>query len=461
LARWLQFAQLVSAILIFTTGALQIAFAQLVERTRDRALATLGIAGVLYGVRLLGTLPHVRELIPLPPTFWLYLDADITYAINVPLVYYIELTFGPLQRDSIRWMRWIAIAYAAIAIATDAVMRMPGVAKGPNGYLVVTAIAVLLWNSFGSRGPVSREFRIVRIGLVAFGAFVLFENAVNGRLLGGRWNVEFAGVLALLACLGYVAISRALDNTRRLQELKHELETARQIQASILPKEMPAVVGLSVAARYLPMTDVAGDFYDFLDLGDGRLGVLVADVSGHGVPAALIASMVKVALIAQSPFGHDPARVLWGMNQIFCGRLERQFVTAAYAYLEPANARLRYGAAGHPPALLVNAGGSVATVANNGVMLGHFPDWTYTSIERPFVAGDRLILYTDGLVEATNERGEFFDAERLSSLARDGRARNAGGFADMLVRDVGAWTGSRVDRGFADDVTIVVVDHVS
>jgi sigma-B regulation protein RsbU (phosphoserine phosphatase) len=460
-ARWLQFAQLVSGILIFTTGVVQIAFAELVERERNRALATLGGGGVLYGARLMASLSQIRELAPLPPTFWRYFDADITYVILVPGIYYVELTFGPGRRESIRWMWRIALAYAVAAIAIDALMRTPTAAKAPNGYLTVAAVVVLVWNSFGASGSVSREFRIVRIGVVAFSAFVLFENFVNGRLLAGRWNVEWAGVLVLLACLGYVAVSRAFDNARRLQELKHELETARQIQASILPKEMPEVAGLAVAARYLPMTDVAGDFYDFLDLGDGRLGVLIADVSGHGVPAALIASMVKVALVAQSPFGDDPARVLLGMNQIFCGRLERQFVTAAYAYLEPAHARLRYWAAGHPPALLVDAGGRVAEVANNGVMLGHFPDWPYTSIEQRFAAGDRLILYTDGLVEATDERGEFFDAERLCSLARDGRRQSADAFADMLIHGIGAWTGRAAAGRFADDGTIVVVDRVA
>jgi phosphoserine phosphatase RsbU/P len=108
-----------------------------------------------------------------------------------------------------------------------------------------------------------------------------------------------------------------MENDRRLRELKHELETARQIQASVLPRQTPVIEGVAIAARLVPMTEVAGDFYDFLELGTGRLGILVADVSGHGVPAALIASMVKVALVAQAGHGDDPARALNGMNQIF------------------------------------------------------------------------------------------------------------------------------------------------
>jgi serine phosphatase RsbU (regulator of sigma subunit) len=257
-----------------------------------------------------------------------------------------------------------------------------------------------------------------------------------------------------------------MENDRRLHDLHHELETARQIQMSILPRQMPRVDGIDIAARYLPMAAVAGDFYDFLDLGPGRIGVLVADVSGHGVPAALIASMVKVALVAQMPHGDDPARVLTGLNQIFCGRLERQFVTAAYAFVDAREGRLRYGAAGHPPAIVVHRRSDgpqtqVDTILENGVMLGHFPDWTYTATEQPFAPGDRLVLYTDGIIEATDASGAFFDGERLCDFSRTRQARPADAFADELVSHLSAWSGRSAARGFDDDVTLIVIDHLA
>ena len=123
-----------------------------------------------------------------------------------------------------------------------------------------------------------------------------------------RADVEPLGSTVLIACLGTIAVRRVFKDAERLLAMDKELGVARRIQASILPHAMPKVAGLSVAARYEPMTAVAGDFYDFLEVGAKRLGVLVADVSGHGVPAALIASMVKVAIAAQTGPGRSSGR---------------------------------------------------------------------------------------------------------------------------------------------------------
>jgi phosphoserine phosphatase RsbU/P len=139
---------------------------------------------------------------------------------------------------------------------------------------------------------------------------------------------------------------------RQLLSINHELEMARQIQLSILPRETPKIKGLDIAARYVPMSSVAGDFYDFIVVDEQHLGVLVADVSGHGLPAALIASMLKVALAAQFTHASDPARVLGGLNQTLWGKFSHHFVTAAYLFVDMEKNSMSYSAAGHPPLLL-------------------------------------------------------------------------------------------------------------
>ncbi|HWW83453.1 MAG TPA: PP2C family protein-serine/threonine phosphatase [Vicinamibacterales bacterium] len=481
---WLRFAQLEAGALIFTAGLIQLSVSRFLRRDGNRALIVLGVAGLLYGARLITFHPLVRLLIPAPRLFWDYLDAFVTYSVLVPMLYFIELTFGSGWRHWIRWVTYVAAAYGVTAMLIDAVTQTPGLAMSANGYLVVFAFVSLLLDRSLGRPPsapaatspttateasdgnppsptLDAERRVLRAGLIACAAFVIFENTIDNQLLRGAWNVEWVGILALLGSLGYIGISRVVRNDQRLRELSHELATARRIQASILPRGMPSIDGVELAARYLPMTAVAGDFYDFLELGAGRFGVLVADVSGHGVPAALIASMVKVAFIAQSEHADDPARVLGGLNQVFCGRLEGQFVTAAYAYIDSGAGKIRYGAAAHPPALLVSRQRQVEELAENGVMLGHFPQWQYTAIERPFREGDRVIFYTDGLLESSNSAGEFFDGERLRDFSRNGPSVGAQAFANALLDHVGAWSGRSKERGFDDDVTVVVVERVT
>lgn len=127
---------------------------------------------------------------------------------------------------------------------------------------------------------------------------------------------------------------RSIRTEEALASIRNELEIARRIQTSILPEAMPQLNGLKIAAQYIPMSQVAGDFYDFLVLDDRRLGVLIADVSGHGVPAALVASMVKVAIAAQAEHAHGPAKVMEGLNSVLTEKLQGQFVTGAYLLLD-------------------------------------------------------------------------------------------------------------------------------
>ena len=214
-----------------------------------------------------------------------------------------------------------------------------------------------------------------------------------------------------------------LDDAERLVAINRELEIARRIQSSILPQRMPQVSGLTIAARYRPMTAVAGDFYDFLELDAKRLGILVADVSGHGVPAALLASMVKVALAAQRDHADRPAAVLAGMNDVLCGRLAGQYVTAAYLFIDTDSRLIRYGAAGHPPMWRsIRADGRVEEVMQNGLILGFAEHQHYGEVEESLGANERFLLYTDGMIEASNAKDEFLGIERLKEIVAAGAA---------------------------------------
>jgi phosphoserine phosphatase RsbU/P len=128
-----------------------------------------------------------------------------------------------------------------------------------------------------------------------------------------------------------------------------------EVQLSILPREIPQVQGLEIVARYLPMSAVAGDFYDFIVVDDKHVAILIADVSGHGLSAALIASMLQTALAAQSPRAADPAQVLAGLNQALYGKFRTHHVTAAYLFVDMEKNTVSYAGAAHPPLLLWRA----------------------------------------------------------------------------------------------------------
>jgi serine phosphatase RsbU (regulator of sigma subunit) len=249
---------------------------------------------------------------------------------------------------------------------------------------------------------------------------------------------------------------------RQLSAIQHELELAREIQLSILPRQLPEIDGLEIAARYLPMSTVAGDFYQFLVVDEKHVGILVADVSGHGPAAALIASMLRIALAAQLPCAPEPTKVLYGLNQALCGKLGHNFVTAAYVFVDVEREILSYAGAGHPPLLMWSrSAGSTREVEENGLFLGQFPDETYTATEMPLEAGDRSILYTDGLPECRNPMEEEFGTTRFMQFMEENHDLGVNEFADGLLSRLSNWSEQPQGQGQRDDITLVAFHYKS
>jgi phosphoserine phosphatase RsbU/P len=250
--------------------------------------------------------------------------------------------------------------------------------------------------------------------------------------------------------------------SRQLLAINNELEMAREIQISILPSNTPKIEGLDIAARYIPMSAVAGDFYDFISVDEKHLGVLIADVSGHGLPAALIASMLKIALSSQSPHASDPARVLAGLNQLLGGKFRRHYVTAAYLFLDLEKDIASYAGAGHPPLLVWSKREGMAhEFIQNGLFLGPFAEATYSSIEIPLAAGDRLFLYTDGILEFKSRAGEEFGADRLREFLDANHGLRADQLVETLISQVWRWAEQVAGLAQSDDITLLAIDVMS
>lgn len=249
---------------------------------------------------------------------------------------------------------------------------------------------------------------------------------------------------------------------RQLSFINNELEMAREIQLSILPQEIPKTRGLEIAARYIPMSSVAGDFYDFIIVDDKHVGILVADVSGHGLPAALIASMLKVALAAQSQHAFDPSLVLAGLNRSLCGKFKHHYVTAIYVFVDMEKKSIRYAGAGHPPLLLWRTStGSASEVLKNGLLLGLFPEETYSVAEVPVEPGDKAVLYTDGILEARSPSDQEFGMDLLKGFLESNHNLTAGKFADSLLDELSGWSQHPMEHGREDDITLLAMDFQS
>jgi serine phosphatase RsbU (regulator of sigma subunit) len=243
---------------------------------------------------------------------------------------------------------------------------------------------------------------------------------------------------------------------RQLQAIRGEMDTARKIQLSILPRTIPVIKGLDIAARYIPMTSVAGDFYDFIPIDEKRIGILVADVSGHGMPAALIASMLKIALDGQTACATDPARVLAGLNHALCGKFQGHFVTAVYVVIDTGKRSLLYAGAGHPPLIIMDhEAGEPRDFVENGLFLGAFPEATYTAMEIPFKTGDWGVLYTDGILEMTDASEEQFGLDRLKQFLQKNQDLSVGQFVDTLLDELSRWSDPASGREPEDDVTLL------
>jgi phosphoserine phosphatase RsbU/P len=246
---------------------------------------------------------------------------------------------------------------------------------------------------------------------------------------------------------------------RQLLYLNNEMEMAQEIQLSILPHQTPTLKGLEIASRYLPMSSVAGDFYDYIVVDEKHVGILVADVSGHGLPAALIASMLKFALAAQSAHASDPALVLAGLNRSMCGQFKHHFVTAVYVFVDMEKNTVSYAGAGHPPLLLWRTSTACASeVTENGLLIGMFPKATYSLVEIPLEPGDKFVIYTDGILETRSPSGQEFGADLFKEFLEANHNLNADAFADLLLAELNAWSEHPNGEGREDDITLLVID---
>jgi predicted ester cyclase len=239
------------------------------------------------------------------------------------------------------------------------------------------------------------------------------------------------------------------------ERVEQDLRVARRIQQASLPKEVPEVQGWQINPHYQPAREVGGDFYDFLELEDGRLGMVVGDATGHGVPAALVMSTTCGMLRAVALTVDSPGEVLARVNEALSARIPpSMFVTCFYAILEPTSGRLLYANAGHDLPYLRRGWGAEELRAR-GMPLGLMPGMSYEEKEVMLGAGEAVLFYSDGLVEAHDPEGEMFGFPRLRALIAE--HAEEGALVDFLMEKLHSFTGEGWEQ--EDDITLVTLQR--
>jgi serine phosphatase RsbU (regulator of sigma subunit) len=250
-----------------------------------------------------------------------------------------------------------------------------------------------------------------------------------------------------------------VEEIRERELVEQELELARSIQQASLPKEVPTLEGWQIAPYYRPAREVGGDFYDFHLLSEGRLGVVVGDATGKGVPAALVMSTTcgMLQLAAQSLDSFSPSEVLSRVNETLVARIpQNMFVTCFYAILEPESGRLSYANAGHDLPY-VQSGGDAEELRARGMPLGLMPGMGYEEKEIIVQAGESALFYSDGLVEAHDPKGEMFGFPKLRALIAQHAEEAALG--DYLLEELYSFVGEGWEQ--EDDITLLTLRRSS
>jgi serine phosphatase RsbU (regulator of sigma subunit)/FixJ family two-component response regulator len=277
------------------------------------------------------------------------------------------------------------------------------------------------------------------IGLLALGA----------RRSEAKYDTEEADFLTEVAERLAGAISRW-----QVHQRDQESADAREIQIALLPKEVPHVPGCQVSAAWLPSRAVSGDFFDVFLLETGDLALCIADVAGKGTPAALLMSNLQAALKSFAPGAAGPGELCSKINRLIWGNVvPGKFITCFYGILDASCRKLTFTNAGHNHPIVVREDGSYFRLVEGGAVLGVFEEWPYLEGEANLLAGDRVVLFTDGITETRSREGDEFKESRLIDLLVENRGLDAARLQETIMTAVAEFT----DGDLRDDATLIVL----
>jgi serine phosphatase RsbU (regulator of sigma subunit)/ketosteroid isomerase-like protein len=300
-----------------------------------------------------------------------------------------------------------------------------------------------------------KERSVIRgafVGLPPTGTEENFEGIYIHRISDGKIIEEWSQANTL-----HTTLERLEQEMRERERVEQELGVARRIQHALLPVDLPELEGWKIARHYQPAREVGGDFYDFLRLEDGRVGVVIGDVSGKGIAAALVMANTQSVLRAVTQrAGITPSQALEESNEVLFTYLPpNMFVTCFYAVLNPEEGRLRYANAGHSlPRCWHEA--AATELRARGMPLGLMPGMGYEEMERILAPGDGVLLYSDGLIEAHDPRHEMFGTPRLEGFVSE--HADGATLIGSLLAELERFTGEEQEQ--EDDITLLALQRL-
>ncbi len=313
-----------------------------------------------------------------------------------------------------------------------------------------------------------KGFKPAKYFILAWG-FLIIGVMASSIATKNNFIREYASMIGSILQMIFIVFA-ILSKTKRIQKekdqisleisgIRRELDMAKKIQLSLLPERPPKIKGCDIGTYYLPMKEIGGDFYDFYVKDEKSFSCLVADVSGHGAAAALIASMLKVSFSSTADLYNQPREALLKMNRSLLGNLGKKFVTAVYAHIDLKEKTLTYSSAGHPAILVQRRSEQrIIYLEPKGQFLGWFDDIKLREYTFSIEIGDRILIYTDGLIEAFNDKHVMFDYDHLEEALMKNTSLSAEGLTYFLGYHIKEWVG--FTRDFEDDITLVTVDII-
>jgi len=336
----------------------------------------------------------------------------------------------------------------------------------PVGITILVGTVISLFRN----NPMAKFFLLGFSGFIVCSVFIMMNNL---GILSGYASPDLmqiaSGIAISLLSIGlanrYYILKKQnveietkyIQINSRLSRIQNELEISKKIHESLLPASLPKIKNARMHAKYLPSGEIGGDFYDIFHSEENHLGVFIADVTGHGVPAALFASTVKFSFSRETELIKEPSKLLANINASLFERIGNNLLSAGYFYLDLQKRRLTYASCGHPPLLIWRKEEKeFIELKPRGRLIGISRDIVLHDTIMKLEVGDRILFYTDGLIECENSNGDQFGEKALYKFAVMNEDMTAEQFSNSLVNSLNEY--SATPGRFSDDVTFIVID---